>query len=117
MPNQLDRAAARARCEAASNGPWLAHLASGTDITLVDSNKRPICYMYHVKPALRAREMQTDADVSFICLSRTDLPAALDALDEAEAESALWQEMFAGLKEKYPEIFAEFWKEEAPCQE
>ena len=122
MADQLDRPAARARCEAATEGPWKHRIqVLGNPGAMSERESDYYCGRgpYHQTDTMGDKLMRTkaDADALFIAHARTDLPAALDALDEAEAEATRWQEMFAGLKEKYPEIFAEFWKEDTPCQE
>jgi hypothetical protein len=88
---ELDVAAIRARCEAATDGPWLIDsLESGEYGLFIDRDpdaERLGCGGRQVAGWL------TEANAEFIAHARADLPAALDeierlraALDEARAE-------------------------------
>ena len=61
----MDIAAANKRCEAASPAPWFP----GTVLHLA-----------------------LVADIEFVCQAREDLPAALEALEEAQRALLLWKE-------------------------
>lgn len=69
----FDREAARARCDAATEGPWT--LDSPPEASLIIST--PTTW------AVFDGEAETD-DAEFIAHARTDLPAALDQLEAAE---------------------------------
>lgn len=95
------QAAARARCEAATDGPWLEswimmllrHVGKNCSFMfedLLDSDKIP---GYHYR-----KETKECADSKFIAHARTDLPSALDALEKAESEVARLERGNAGLK-------------------
>ena len=77
-----DRDAIRARCGAATRGPWVK---SYDEIHELDKHG-------HIGLILFWSRMQWqrnfDADLSFVAHARQDVPALLDALDEAEAEIA-----------------------------
>ena len=64
----MDTAAANKRCEAATKGPW----DWGDSYILLDQWGRDVTALV--------------ANRSFIRYARTDLPAALEALEEAQAE-------------------------------
>jgi len=81
---ELNEAAVRARCEAATEGPWFGS-AGGL-------------HVYGATPGDEVAELRRPADADFVRHARTDLPAALDeitrlraALDEARAERDRWQ--------------------------
>lgn len=77
--NTDERKAARARCEAATPGPWV-NMPDGPLFGLILASGDHICEM----PPLDDRT----EDFEFIAHARTDLPAALDALDAKDAEIA-----------------------------
>ena len=81
----LDRAAARARCEAATEGPWItddehSYHDPAFVYPAVALYTDAICTM-HMSSAPNWRE-----DRDFIAHARQDLPAALDELDVKDAE-------------------------------
>ncbi len=88
------RQAARARCEAATPPPWEwraedAEMASTADADeLVFGNTG------------RSRSDPTDEDGDFVAHARTDLPAALDALDAADTRIAELEAMIKQLSER-----------------
>lgn len=83
----LDRTAARARCEAATEGPWT--LAFRTNIRFGEGvSCRPIAAAggsYSTRGS-EAYDNQNVANAAFIAHARTDFPAALDELDAKDAE-------------------------------
>jgi len=68
-----EQAAARARCEAATQGPW--QNGSGR-------------FVYRPGAGEQALHLGPLSDVDFIAHARTDLPTALDHIDALEAENA-----------------------------
>ena len=78
----MDIAAAKKRCEAATGGPWLAipiqKLAAAGNFmmewSIVTSTKRGVM-----------KKIRTEADAELAAHARTDLPAALEALEEVQA--------------------------------
>lgn len=98
----LDRAAARARCEAATLGPWVAYNArasvNGTAcMTLASLGGSPRPGTVHDGVWLadvRCDFLGVDGkrhdslNSAFLAHARTDLPAALDELDAKDAEIA-----------------------------
>ena len=72
----LDRTAARARCETATKGPWEAK-CSGHDYPYI---------VAHGKQLACGEDFGKMPDAEFIAHARTDLPAALDALDAKDKE-------------------------------
>ena len=66
--DKVTRDAIRARCEAATSGPWTAHR-----YPVEDYNGNHIC-----------GDITHGSDKLFIAHARQDIPALLDALDEAE---------------------------------
>ena len=90
----LDRGAARRRCDAATEGPWVDgtwpewstdHLVSAAVMeTWEDTDgtamQNPVAILEPPNP------MPLPADREFIAAARTDLPAALDLLDAAERD-------------------------------
>ncbi len=74
-----ERRDARARCEGATEGPWAASYsrsAHGTGYIGTEG---------WGKWSIRVRDNPRDEDLDFIAEARTDLPAALDALDARDA--------------------------------
>lgn len=93
----FDRKAARARCEAATPGPWV--VKDNVERYMPDEEPGRIVYEYHwlsigtaddknVIADMRACEWEPpdSTDLDFIAHARTDLPLALDELDEKDAE-------------------------------
>lgn len=70
-------AAIRARCEAATPGPWDAHANIGYCGIMADGDKRPL---------LRA-DTCTFADGAFIAHAREDVPALLDEVARLRAKA------------------------------
>ena len=85
------RKAARARCEAATPGPWAAH-PQPRSLTSIRSRDDSIAVV---------TSDRDDADSAFIAHARADLPAALDALDAAEAEIARLRAPAPAIREAY----------------
>jgi hypothetical protein len=85
------RAAARARCAAATPGPWKRGLDSFVGIRI---NNRayggrgiPVlfrCQCEHDFGAMLPKQ-QREANIAFVAHARTDLPAALDEIGRLEA--------------------------------
>lgn len=81
----FDRKAARARCEAATDGPWewrktryRAWLEGADEEQILDDGSAWGEYSDQIDP--------DGSDADFIAAARTDLPAALDELDDKDAE-------------------------------
>lgn len=89
MMTNEERTAARARCEAATATPWTPHYET-------DRGYKGDVYGRFYYPTFKeapfdefigdSPENQCFADSAFLCHARTDLPAALDALDALDAE-------------------------------
>lgn len=74
------RRAARARCEAAHKGPWKpSYGLDDVRVTIVR------CGPYPYDDAIA--KVYGNVNAEFIYHARTDLPAALDALDAKDAEN------------------------------
>ena len=80
----MDIQAARERCEAATEGPWLRH-QWGTKSQVVEAkvNTETAPGIKMVGQRILAREM-LKANAEFVAHARSDLPAALEALEEAQ---------------------------------
>lgn len=77
----LNRKAARARCDAATEGPWHQQaLMDGNYTGVVNDDNRIVCKDGWARYP----------DAVFVANARTDLPAALDLLDKIEALAAEW---------------------------
>jgi hypothetical protein len=94
MPTDLtreEREAMRARCEAATPGPWRAlregnwRLDDGTLAGASRVDELPVVSSQGIRIVSRF----ADADADFIAAARGDVPRLLDALDTAEA----WQDV------------------------
>lgn len=79
----LDREAAQARCEAATEGPWESY---GNSVFTTD--RATVAITHRAGWARDASNYQREADAEFIAAARTDLPLALRALSVLEAENA-----------------------------
>jgi hypothetical protein len=97
-----ERVAARARCEAATKGPWIAECRSidnpGNDPNWPDDDflQFKLC-----GPAIvEGRGQFVGHDADFIAHARTDLPAALKALDKADSEIARLEATIAELEKR-----------------
>ncbi len=82
----MDIQAARERCEAATEGPWLRH-QWGTKSQVVEAkvNTETAPGIKMVGQRILAREM-LKANAEFVAHARSDLPAALEALEEAQGK-------------------------------
>lgn len=88
--SDFDRKAARARCAAATEGPWFVvglprnpgdpYICAGDEDPHVGS---PVADL-----ALQEELSNADADAALIAHARTDLPAALDLLDQQDVTIA-----------------------------
>jgi len=76
----MDIAAAKKRCEAATGGPWLVTDRNEAGDRYVGPAEEYVAIV--VRDALA--RLMTDANAEFIAHARTDLPAALEALEEAK---------------------------------
>jgi len=72
--DKSEREAIRARCEAATPGPWKCERAIGAS------------FIYGENGIVIDFDGNKDPDTIFIIHARQDIPALLDALDEAEAD-------------------------------
>jgi hypothetical protein len=91
-----ERAAARARCEAATEGPW--------EQTHSVSREGPGCLVHHqaktgapwticqwtVCQCINTPKNNAVRDATFVAHARADLPAALDEIDRLEALLRKW---------------------------
>lgn len=77
-----DLDAIRARCEAATPGPW--HGATPTCDHDHDADD-PACSIEDPNSAIVANCVENDADVDFILYARTDIPALLAYVEELES--------------------------------
>lgn len=75
-PTTDELAAMRARCEAATEGPW--EVLSGYEV------RSPHGHICEVRDLPRRGTWMTNA--AFVAAARTDLPAALDEIDALRAE-------------------------------
>jgi|6_EtaG_2_1085325.scaffolds.fasta_scaffold288687_1 hypothetical protein len=80
----LNRKAARARCDAATSGPWLRPWDDGA---LTADGETSLLGLDHDGLAVVERVV----DAKFIEHAVEDLPAALDLLDKIEALAAEWE--------------------------
>jgi hypothetical protein len=93
-----ERAAARKRCEAASKSPWVQH-----DLWLAW-----LRWLYTQAKRRYTRDaVRIYADFDFIVAARTDLPAALDALDAADERIAELEAEVARLENALDESLQE----------
>ncbi len=83
-PEQI--AEIRARCEAATEGPWREFISDYDAGTLFVTQIRNGLMNEQLDPV--ADEIWSEADAAFIAHARTDIPALLAALDELVAEIA-----------------------------
>jgi hypothetical protein len=77
LMTDIDRAAMRARAEAATEGPW-DYVCQGVVAQFTQSSEDAMD-----NPVATGR---TDADGEFVAHARTDIPALLAALEDAERE-------------------------------
>ncbi len=77
----LDIQAAKQWCEAATDGPWEADEDEKTHAMVVYQPESG-------SPVVYDGECLSDADAEFIAHAREDLPAALEALEEAQGKLA-----------------------------
>ena len=106
----VDVAAIRARCEAATPGPWRACLGSGTYLMRGISAEREMgaVAIADCRPDWEPRDTpRTDhrPDMEFIAAARTDVPALLDALAATEARVAALEAALRQILPRYAEIF------------
>lgn len=94
MKPDLD--AIRARCEAATPGPW--HGAMPTCDHDHDAND-PACAIEDPNSAIVANCVEADADVDFIMYARTDVPALLAYVEELMASIGTLDHMLAEERE------------------
>jgi hypothetical protein len=108
---ELDEAAARARCDAATEGPWRTRTTTD-GVTWVGFDGEVGGGKVALFRLFQMMNWAVEADAEFIAHARTDLPAALDenarlrsALDEARAEverrerhDPLWADAFAKIE-------------------
>jgi hypothetical protein len=92
-----ERKAARERCDKASAGPWRPDIDDGVEwtgriYTGREKNYAWLTYEDHHPDHL--------ANVHFFCAARTDLPAALDALDSADRRIAELESLVASQAER-----------------
>lgn len=94
-----ERAEIRARCEAATKGPWIRGFSDGSGVECDEDHGAYICPDLLDHPVVSGGSYEgipkgviLSDDVEFIIHAREDIPALLDALDEAEAELADWRE-------------------------
>ena len=90
--SRLDRAAARARCDAATEGPWkhyaLKCYAPGQNgAEIIDTPQEAVFVGTNTTVCITGEmdDIVSIADAHFIAHAREDLPASLDLLDELEA--------------------------------
>jgi hypothetical protein len=111
MLTKDERAAMRARCEAASEGAWMR------DDDRIYAGVRLIAWLcddsqeYEEAADRAANCEQVIADGAFLVNARTDLPAALDALDAAEQRVADLEAENARLIEQV--VDADIWHAES----
>ena len=80
----MDTAAAKKRCEAATEGPWIAELDY---VAAFIPGKRPngeIIGRWQTSISGLLSDEQRQANAEFAAHARSDLPAALEALEEAQ---------------------------------
>lgn len=86
----FDREAARERCDAATEGPWYANVNDLIGGTMVGNRDKPSSEYDNRRESDSGDREVADfisaPDADFIAHARTDLPAALDQLEAAEAE-------------------------------
>jgi hypothetical protein len=80
--SELDTQAARARCEAATEEPWAVDGLNRLFIVAPKHPKHGIITDFG--PRATKGHPERDANAEFIARARSDLPAALDALEEAQ---------------------------------
>ena len=78
----LDIAAAKKRCEMATPEPWMRNGQTVQGLWRIDGNTERVGFDFMVNPVAL---IPNDADADFIEAARSDLPAALEALEEAQA--------------------------------
>lgn len=92
----FDRAAARARCQAATPGPWYFGAGDRTYGRAFDLDEELLFVAAddarEVPVAVVTEHLMDGMDAVFIAHARTDLPAALDALDEIERDRDHWRD-------------------------
>ncbi len=99
----MDIQAARARCEAASEAPWA--VGHEPQLNMVaecgDTNNGLSLYVfaYHLAPA--------EADAEFIAHARSDLPVALEALEEAQAASEEYENRWMAAQQEIESLKAD----------
>jgi len=110
MLTKDQRAAIRARCEAATLGPWellrVKTVGINGDWFLIDEKTR------------LAIIEKSDANADFIVHARQDIPALLDALEDAEAENeALFETHIAHEAAIMSNCQCNYWKHRAGASE
>ena len=89
----MDIAAAKKRCEAATPGDWWNE--SGVIHVAIGDGRASHPASVPLRVDMTEEELQqAEDDAKFIAHARTDLPAALEALEEAQAELASWHQEF-----------------------
>ena len=87
---EFDPQAARERCKAASEGPWVnAHgefVSQADTFIAICRVNRPVLEDIVAGKSVLAPRGAEQANKDFIAHARTDLPAALEALEEAQGK-------------------------------
>ena len=104
-----ERAAARARCVAATAGPWVVDDAYDPDYGMEGPCYRGIDGWTDESPDGEYL-LLSEADAAFVAAARTDLPTALDALDRLEAENASLREKLAVVRGLAADLHGELTK-------
>lgn len=93
-----ERSAARARCEAATPGPWVRWEGHASVHAGLHGQNTPFCigadlricegddWDYEEAASYDCPVSDADTDAAFIAAARTDLPKALDTIDALEAQ-------------------------------
>lgn len=95
----FDLIASKARCEAASAGPW-RHIAADN---LIEDSEGFIVWQAR---SLACSVEQRDANGAFIAHARTDLPAAIARIERAEASNAALTAELRELRQTAARMFA-----------
>lgn len=95
----FDLIASKARCEAASKGPW-RHIAADN---LIEDAEGFIAWQAR---SLACSVEQRDANGAFIAHARADLPAAIARIERAEASNAALAAELRELRQTAARMFA-----------
>lgn len=107
----FDPKAARERCDAATPEPWTVYVSQGGSeegdleqehwLEANTVSKWPFCILPH-RPDIPGPETQAPRDAEFIAHARSDLPAALEAMEEAQGKLELVSRAVHGNRHAVP---------------